>query len=76
MSVREKEKKMSSITNPRNVLRGDHVSFVYNDKMRTGVVENVRDACFTLKHDEPTQYSGKQYSNYSFKRLGSQVSLV
>jgi len=76
MSVRKKEKKMAAITNPKNVLQGDHVSFVYNNQMRTGVVENVRDASFTLKHDEPKQYSGKQYSNYSFKRLGSQVSLV
>jgi len=76
MSVRKKEKKMAAITNPKNVLRGDHVSFVYNGKIRTGTVENVKDAWFTLSHDEPVQYNDKQYSNYSFKRLGSQVSLV
>ena len=76
MSVRKKEKKMASVTNPKNVLRGDHVSFVYNGKIRTGTVENVAPEWFTLSHDEPVQYNDKQYSNYSFKRLGSQVSLV
>lgn len=76
MSTKKREKKMASITNPKNVLLGDHVSFVYNGKIRTGVVENVKDAWFTLNHDAPTQYNNKQYSNYSFSRLGSQVSLV
>ena len=76
MTTKTKEKKMASLTNPKNVLQGDHVSFVYNDKLRTGIVESVANAWFPLKHDAPVQYNNRRYSNYSFKRLGSQVSLV
>lgn len=67
---------MSTITNPRNVLCGDRVSFLYNGKLREGTVEIVGPKFMKIKHDYPEHFNGKIYSSYSFRRLQSDVVLV
>lgn len=67
---------MSVITNPRNALLGDHVSFLYNNKQRKGVVEVVGNKFMKIKHDHPEHFNGKVYSSYSFRRLQSDVVLI
>ena len=71
-------KKMNAVqlSDPRDMQIGDHIEFDYHSRTRTGIVRHIDKRYFTLEHDSPADFDGKQYSNYRFLSLGSRISLL
>ena len=56
-----------------NVKCGKRVRFVYNGSVRTGEVVAIDKRLLTLKHDDPAQCKGKQFSSYSFDKIATDI---
>ena len=64
------------LKNPRMIIPGNQIRFVYNGKLRLGTVEGVSRQYFTIRHTHPEHYGGKVYSNYSWHGVAGAISLL
>jgi len=75
MSAVETKTRDVLLINSHNVLFGDNVHFKYHKKVRVGIVEDVNDDTFLLRHLVPENYGGKEFSSYFYNEISSDVIL-